>query len=117
MQNERLAVPHRKYLQQCIQIGVLQLVITWQQLQQRFHHDIENRKETDMQEMTNFTHPIELSNEELDLVAAGWSNSCGCGGKGGGNEQVGFINVNNVDILSHDNVNVNVLGIASQFAG
>jgi hypothetical protein len=35
-----------------------------------------------MQEMTNFTHPIELSNEELDLVAAGWAkqHSCGCEG-------------------------------------
>jgi hypothetical protein len=35
-----------------------------------------------MQEITNFTHPIELSNEELDLVAAGWAKQqpCGCEG-------------------------------------
>jgi hypothetical protein len=29
-----------------------------------------------MEKMDKFTHPIELSDEELDLVAAGWG--CGC---------------------------------------
>jgi hypothetical protein len=38
-----------------------------------------------MQEMTNLTHPIELSNEELDLVAAGWAKQCGCEGGNGNN--------------------------------
>ena len=60
-----------------------------------------------MQEMTNFTHPIELSNEELDLVAAGWSN-CGCQGES--NTQVGLVNINDV------NVGVNILGFQSQRA-
>jgi hypothetical protein len=102
----------KKILQQCIQIGVLQLVITWQQLDPAT--DIENRKETNMQEMTNFTHPIELSNEELDLVAAGTGGGGGGGGHhrccGGGNDvnQFGLINLNDV------NVGVNILGIQAQ---
>jgi len=33
-----------------------------------------------MQDMTNFTPPIELSGEELDLVAAGTQQPCGCEG-------------------------------------
>jgi hypothetical protein len=33
-ENERSAVPHKKFVRQCIQIGVLQLVMTWQQLHQ-----------------------------------------------------------------------------------
>ena len=104
-----------KFLQQCIQIGVLQLVITWQQLDPAT--DIENRKETNMQEMTNFTHPIELSNEELDLVAAGTGGGgghgghrCGCDG-GDETNQFGLVNLNNV------NVGVNILGIQAQSAG
>jgi hypothetical protein len=104
-----------KILQQCIQIGVLQLVITWQQLDPAT--DIENRKETNMQEMTNFTHPIELSNEELDLVAAGTGGGgghgghrCGCDG-GDETNQFGLVNLNNV------NVGVNILGIQAQSAG
>jgi hypothetical protein len=103
------------FLQQCIQIGVLQLVITWQQLDPAT--DIENRKETNMQEMTNFTHPIELSNEELDLVAAGTGGGgghgghrCGCDG-GDETNQFGLVNLNNV------NVGVNILGIQAQSAG
>ena len=36
-----------------------------------------------MDNMEKLTHPIELSGEELDLVAAGWSN-CGCSEGGGG---------------------------------
>ena len=69
-----------------------------------------------MQEMTNFTHPIELSNEELDLVAAGTGGGgggggCGCGGGGDRTNQFGLVNLNNV------NVGVNILGIQAQSAG
>jgi hypothetical protein len=32
-----------------------------------------------MEKMDKFTHPIELSDEELDLVAAGCGGGCGCG--------------------------------------
>ena len=57
-----------------------------------------------MQEMTKFTHPIELSGEELDLVAAGWGSGgkteCGCGGSSV--EQIGLVNANNV--LNHNNI-------------
>jgi hypothetical protein len=100
-ENERLAMPHRKFVRQCIQIGVLQLVMTWQQLDQRPATYI---KETNMQEMTNFARPIELSNEELDLVAAGG----GCGCSGGGDNQVGLVNVDtgNINILSGNNIAV-----------
>ena len=31
-----------------------------------------------MEKMDKFTHPIELSDEELDLVAAGCGGGCGC---------------------------------------
>ena len=61
-----------------------------------------------MLEMTNFAQPIELSDEELDLVAAG---SCGGGGGGGDrNFQVGVVNLNDV------NIGVNVGGIQLQQA-
>jgi hypothetical protein len=78
----------------------------------------DNRKETTMQEMTNFTHPIELSDKELDLVAAGWSNggggSCNCKGSSGSRvDQIGVINLNNVlnndSILSGNTVAVAIL--------
>jgi hypothetical protein len=36
-----------------------------------------------MDNMEKLTHPIELSGEELDLVAAGWAKQCGCGGGNG----------------------------------
>ncbi|GMO89122.1 hypothetical protein [Bradyrhizobium ottawaense] len=63
-----------------------------------------------MLEMTNFAQPIELSDEELDLVAAG-TGSCGCGGGGGDrNFQVGLVNLNDV------NIGVNVGGIQLQQA-
>jgi len=67
--------------------------------------------------MQEFTHPIELSDNELDLVAAGTGNSCGGGGGGrccGGNEQIGLVNLNNV--LNHNNVlsgNVVQVGIGN----
>jgi hypothetical protein len=95
MKSERLAVPHRKIFAKCIQIGVLRLAITWQQLQKPRHL---HRKETNMEK---FTHPIELSDQELDLVAAG--SGCGCGGNTnnggiGGLIGVGFLNDNNVAV-------------------
>jgi hypothetical protein len=72
-----------------------------------------------MQEMTNFAHPIELSDKELDLVAAGWNKGggCGCGGGGNGNGvfQAGLINLN--DVLSNDNVNISLLSGVSQRTG
>jgi hypothetical protein len=62
-----------------------------------------------MQEITNFTHPVELSDKELDLVAAGWSNgggsNCGCRESGGS-----LINVSN----NQTNVGVNILGEQNQ---
>jgi hypothetical protein len=95
MKSERLAVPHRKIFAKCIQIGVLRLAITWQQLQKPRHL---HRTETNMEKST---HPIELSDQELDLVAAG--SGCGCGGNTnnggiGGLIGVGFLNDNNVAV-------------------
>lgn len=58
-----------------------------------------------MQEMTSFTHPIELSDKELDLVAAGW-NKGGGGGNGNNVFQAGLINLN--DVASNDNINVSL---------
>lgn len=64
-----------------------------------------------MQEMTKFAHPIELSDQELDLVAAGGGQSreCGCN-RGGGDTQVGVVNID------HTNVGLNILGFQNQFA-
>lgn len=72
-----------------------------------------------MQDMTIFSHPIELSDNELDLVAAA-GNQCGCRGggtSGNGNNvfQAGLINVN--DVLSNDNVNISLLSGVSQRTG
>ena len=58
-----------------------------------------------MDNMEKLTHPIELSGEELDLVAAGWNNDCGCGDREGTlvNIETGNINVangNNVAVAS-----------------
>ena len=57
-----------------------------------------------MTNMHELTHPVELRDEELDLVAAGWNN---CGGRGGDTNGNGSINV-----LSFDTVQVNA-GILS----
>jgi hypothetical protein len=48
-----------------------------------------------MDNMEKLTHPIELSGEELDLVAAGW---CGCEGS--------FINVSDNNVAAFNNINV-----------
>ena len=57
-----------------------------------------------MQEMTNFTHPIELSNEELDLVAAGTGGNSG--NNVGNNELIG---VGDINVLSGNQVQVGIL--------
>jgi hypothetical protein len=60
-----------------------------------------------MQEMTNFTHPIELSDKDLDLVAAGTgSSNCGC--NDGRDTQVGLVNVStgDINVLSGNNIAV-----------
>ena len=57
-----------------------------------------------MDNMEKLTHPIELSGEELDLVAAGWNNGCGCDRDGSlVNVETGNINIangNNIAVLS-----------------
>ncbi|MCK1621252.1 hypothetical protein IVA96_32755 [Bradyrhizobium sp. 159] len=62
--------------------------------------------------MHEFTYPVELRDEELDLVAAaggerGHDKCCG----GDQNTQVGLVNINDT------NIGVNVLGIQQQFVG
>jgi hypothetical protein len=59
-----------------------------------------------MQEMTTFAQPIELSDNELDLVAAGGNYERNCGCKGGGDNQVGLVNVHTGDINVLDNIAV-----------
>jgi hypothetical protein len=60
-------------------------------------------KESNMDNMEKLTHPIELSGEELDLVAAaGGSQRCGCSEGGGG-----------FNVLSNDNFAVQI-GVLSQ---
>ena len=54
-----------------------------------------------MEKMEKFTHPIELSDQELDLVAAG--SGCSRGGNEnnggiGGLIGIGFLNDNNVAV-------------------
>jgi hypothetical protein len=61
----------------------------------------------DMQEMTQFAYPIELSDNDLDLVAAAGGNNGGsCGCRGGGDNQVGLVNVHTGDINVLDNIAV-----------
>jgi hypothetical protein len=64
--------------------------------------------------MPELTNPVELRDQELDLVAAGsgghGGHRCGCDG-GDENTQFGLVNLNNV------NVGVNILGIQAQSAG
>lgn len=56
--------------------------------------------------MEELTYPVELTDEELDLVAG--TGGCGCGGDR--NFQVGLVNLNDV------NIGVNVGGIQLQKA-
>jgi hypothetical protein len=59
--------------------------------------------------MEELTHPVVLSDEELDLVAAGWSR--GSNENSQENTQAGLVNFNNT------NIGVNVLGFQHQSAG
>jgi len=62
-----------------------------------------------MQDMTTFTNPVELSDKELDLVAAG------TGGKSGNN--VGnneLIGVGDINVASGNQVQVGFLSWQSQ---
>jgi hypothetical protein len=52
--------------------------------------------------MEKLTHPIELSGEELDLVAAGWSNGCGCHRDG----SLISVNVSDNNVAALNNINV-----------
>ena len=58
--------------------------------------------------MHELTHPVELRDQELDLVAAGsGGHRCGCDG-GDKNTQFGLVNVNDT------NIGVNILGVQVQ---
>ncbi|MBP0116234.1 hypothetical protein JWS04_35305 [Bradyrhizobium vignae] len=65
-----------------------------------------HRKETNMLEMTNLAHPIELSDEELDLVAAG-TGGCGC-------HDGSLIRTGDINVLSGNQVQVGLLSKQSQ---
>jgi hypothetical protein len=56
--------------------------------------------------MHELTYPVELRDEELDLVAAGGGHDKCCGGDE--TTQVGLVNINDT------NIGVNVLGIQVQ---
>jgi hypothetical protein len=63
--------------------------------------------------MTNterLTHPVELSGEELDLVAAGWNQGCGCDSDGS------LVNVEtgNINVLSGNNIAVASVGVSQR---
>jgi hypothetical protein len=67
---------------------------------------IDNQQETNMQAIDTFTYPIELSNEELDLVAAG-CGGCRSGGYSNSGNNVGnneLIGVGDINVLSNNNV-------------
>ena len=59
--------------------------------------------------MEELIHPVVLSDEELDLVAGGWSRSSNENSQE--NTQAGLVNFNNT------NIGVNVLGFQHQSAG
>ena len=108
LKNKRLAVPHRKIFAAvhpdwCLAASDNVAAVT------AIPPLTENRKETNMQEMTNFTHPIELSNEELDLVAAGTGGNSG--NNVGNNELIGFGDIN---VASGNQVQVGFLSWQSQ---
>jgi len=59
-----------------------------------------------MQAIDKFTHPIELTNEELDLVAAG-CGGCRSGGYSNSGNNVGnneLIGVGDINVLSNNNI-------------
>jgi hypothetical protein len=62
--------------------------------------------------MHELTHPVELRDQELDLVAAGGQRHGGGGNENSQeNTQAGLVNFNNT------NIGVNVLGFQNQSAG
>jgi hypothetical protein len=60
-----------------------------------------------MEKMNKLSHPIELCDQELDLVAAGGGSSCGCDSDGS------LINVEtgNINVLSNNNIAVASVGV------
>jgi len=62
-----------------------------------------------MQDMTTFTNPVELSDKELDLVAAGTGSNSG--NNVGNNELIGFGDIN---VVSGNQVQVGFLSWQSQ---
>jgi hypothetical protein len=60
--------------------------------------------------MEELTHPVVLSDDELDLVAAGWSRHSS-NENSQENQQAGLVNFNNT------NIGLNVLGFQHQSAG
>jgi hypothetical protein len=61
--------------------------------------------------MHELTHPVELRDQELDLVAAGGQRHGGHNENSQENAQAGLVNFNNT------NIGVNVLGFQNQWAG
>jgi hypothetical protein len=57
--------------------------------------------------MENLIHPVELFDEELDLVAAGWNQGCGCDRDG----SLVNIETGNINVLSNNNIAVASLGV------
>jgi hypothetical protein len=94
----RQALCREKFTQRCIQIGGFRLEDTWH----RWYGAINTQGEQKESNMHELTYPVELRDEELNLVAAG----SGCRphpGKGkccGGDEitQVGLVNLNDTDV-------------------
>jgi hypothetical protein len=101
----RQALCREKFTQRCIQIGGFRLEDTWH----RWYGVINTQGEQKESNMHELTHPVELRDQELDLVAAGSGKHDGrdkcCDGD---NTQIGLVNVNDT------NIGVNVLGIQVQ---
>jgi hypothetical protein len=104
--NERRGLRREKFTRRCIQIGGFRLEDTWH----RWYGAINTQGEQKESNMHELTHPVELRDQELDLVAAGSGDKRGhdkcCGGDD--NTQFGLVNVNDT------NVGVNILGIQVQ---
>jgi hypothetical protein len=67
---------------------------------------INNQQETNMQAIDTFTNPIELTHDELDLVAAG-CGGCRSGGYSNSGNNVGnneLIGVGDINVLSNNNI-------------
>ena len=64
-------------------------------------------------EMVKLAHPVELFDEELDLVAAAGNGGCGCDRDGS------LINVEtgNINVLSNNNIAVASVGVSQTSHG